>query len=410
MTVDVCVIGAGAAGLIAARTLRRAGLSVRVLEARGRVGGRAWTERTSFGVPIDRGCAWLHSADRNPWTAYARDRGFTVVERSPNWQSRIGRAPMTAEFRARWDADWDRAEGAILAAAEAGRDVPASTVVPKDIPLRPLFGAIMTWAVGADLEELSTVDYAAYRDSEINWAVREGLGALVASVALDLHVTLDCPVQAIDWSGPRVRLETARGTTDCRAVIVTVPTSVLALGAPRFVPALPAGYEEAFANLPLGVANKVFVKLAHGALPLDGTQHVIARADTTRTASVTVRPGGLELIQLYFGGAYSRELEGQGALQDAARETLVGLFGAELGARIERMDATAWFADPYARGSYSVARPGFAHCRAVLATPLAERVFFAGEACSPGFFGTVHGAWESAVDAATRVVQQLSTA
>ena len=84
--VDVVVIGAGAAGLTAARELVSAGLAVRVLEARGRVGGRAWTDRETFGVPIDRGCAWLHSADRNPWATYAREHGFTVLERSPDWR------------------------------------------------------------------------------------------------------------------------------------------------------------------------------------------------------------------------------------------------------------------------------------------------------------------------------------
>lgn len=189
---DAVVVGAGAAGLVTARHLVGAGLAVRVLEARHRVGGRAWTEQDTFGAPVDRGCAWLHSADRNPWTP-------------------------------------------------------------------------------------------------------------------------------------------------------------------------PVEYTEAFAGLPLGVANKVFFELTPA----------------------------------------------QGGLEAAAREELVRLFGADLGRRIRRSTATAWVGDPRARGSYSAARPGFAHCRKVLARPVAERVFFAGDACTIDTFGAIHGAWASGTESARRLVTAL---
>jgi len=404
---DAIVVGAGAAGLVAARELGRAGLAVRVLEARGRVGGRAWTDRETLGVPIDRGCAWLHAADVNPWTVYAQQRGFTVIERSPDWRQWIGSERVSADLRARLDADWDRAAEAIATAARAGQDVPASTVLPSDLEFRPLIDAIMSWMMGVDPPNLSTADFAASEDSDVNWSVREGLGAVVARAAQGLDVVLDCPVTAIDWSGASVRVATARGTLGCRAVIVTVPTTLLARGEPNFVPSLPAEYEEAFAGLPLGIANKVFLELPPGALPLAGPANFVASAATARTVSFTVRPAGQELVLAYFGGHYARELEAQGALEAGAREELVKLFGAEVGRRIQRTTATAWVGDPWARGAYSAARPGFAHCRTVLARPVAERVFFAGDACTVDTFGAIHGAWASGHDAAQRVVAAL---
>jgi monoamine oxidase len=405
---DACVVGAGASGLIAARELTRAGLTVRVLEARGRVGGRAWTDTATFGVPIDRGCAWLHNAPDNPWTGYARAQGATVIERSPDWQRYIGREALSPARRARWEAAWDRAEAAIEAAGRAGRDVPASTVLPADLEFRTLFDAIMSWAMGVDADALSTVDYARYHDTDVNWAVREGLGSVVASAARGLDIVLQCPVTGIDWTGPDVRVTTGQGTLECRTVVVTAPTTVLARDTPRFSPALPPAYGEAVHGLALGVANKVFVEVAPGAMPLAGSVHLVASDATTRTASVTVRPAGHELLQVFFGGAYARELEEKDALESVARAELVALFGSDLGGAIRRTTATAWAGDPWARGSYSAARPGFARSRAVLAEPLAERVFFAGEACPPAMYGAIHGAWASGAEAARGVASALA--
>jgi monoamine oxidase len=136
----------------------------------------------------------------------------------------------------------------------------------------------------------------------------------------------------------------------------------------------------------------------------------VASAATARTVSCTVRPAGHDLLLCYFGGRHARELERQGALAAAAREALIELFGADWARRIRRDTATAWAGDPWALGSYSAARPGFAHWRAVLAQPVAERVFFAGDACTVDTFGEIRGAWASGAEAARRVATLLAPA
>jgi len=401
VSLDVVVVGAGAAGLVAARELQAAGLAVRVLEARDRVGGRAWTDRTTLGVPIDRGCAWLHAADHNPWTAYARQQGFSVVERSPNWRQWLGGRRVTGELRDRLQTEWDRGIDAILAASRAGHDVAASTILPADMEFPRLFAATMSRWMGVDPPELSTADFGASEDSDVDWSVPDGLGTVVASAAAGLDVALECPVTAIDWSGPAVRVTSRGGTLECDAVIVTVPTPLLARGEPRFVPALPPRYGEAFEGLPLGLADKVFFELEPGALPMDSSVNFIGR-DTG--PSFTVRPAGHEVLLAFFGGIRARELEARGELEAAAREELAHIFGAGLLRRIRRTTGTAWASDPWARGSYSAARPGFAHCRTVLAEPVGERVFFAGDACTVDTFGAINGAWGSAAAVVRRIV------
>src|ERR1700745_340528 len=100
--VDVAVIGAGAAGIGAARRLRGAGpVSLLVLEARARIGGRVHTIAPA-GFPLDRGAEWLHSADRNPLSPIARDLGFSGHHRPPEWISRLRRSGETVEAEADW--------------------------------------------------------------------------------------------------------------------------------------------------------------------------------------------------------------------------------------------------------------------------------------------------------------------
>lgn len=401
---DIIIVGAGAAGIAAARWLRDQGHRVRILEARERVGGRAWTDVETFGFPVDLGCAWLHSADVNPWRVYAQQEGFHIIERSPVWQRRIGREEAAPEYLAAWRAAFSRNDELIAQAAHAGRDVPVCDLVPDDRH-RPMFDAVMTWLMGVDSERVSSVDFTRYADTDTNWAVGEGLGAVIAHAARGLDVQLQTPVQGLDWSGDRIRVETSRGSLEADAVIVTLPTPVLTdERSLRFAPTLPLPLREAFNAVPLGVANKVFLQMAPGALPFEGSTHFIGTDRTPRTGSYQTRPSGQEILLAYFGGGLALELEQRGELEAFAREQLADIFGADFLTAIRRTSRTGWAGDRWSRGAYSAALPGKAHLREQLNMPVADRIFFAGEACSLDSFGTAHGAWRSGVEAAKRAV------
>lgn len=405
MPEDVVIVGAGAAGIAAARDLAARGYRPLLLEARNRAGGRAWTDTATFGFPIDMGCSWLHSADVNPWTDYARDHGFELLTQLPDWGRRVGREQRTASESEAWMHVRERNDRLIREAAEQGVDVAVAGIVPDD-RFKPMFDAIMGWIMGVYSERVSSLDLASYVDTEIDWTVREGLGSLVAHGAATLDVRLNTPVRQIDSRREDVRVTTDRGAMEARAVIVTVPTNVLAAGGIRFLPALPATFEDALAAVPLGVANKVFFQMAPGALPFDGTTHFLG-GDATRVGSYQVRPLGREVLLAYFGGDLALELERHGKLEQFARDELSRIFGSDFVRRIVHSVSSAWATDPWSLGSYSAAAPGNAHMRRVLSEPVHERVFYAGEACSIEYFGAIHGAWHSGVAAAERACALL---
>ncbi|WP_454641914.1 flavin monoamine oxidase family protein [Bradyrhizobium liaoningense] len=406
-SVDVAIIGAGAAGLGAAHALRGSGLSVIVLEARDRLGGRAWTVQASPEVTFDVGCGWLHSADKNSFVPIARQLDFELNKDLPPWRERaFGNAFPQAErddFMRAMDAFYER----LWEAAQKGRDEPASLSLEAGNRWNPMIDAISTYINGCELKDMSTLDWNAYEDTGLNWRVRRGYGALVAAYGAPCPVALNCNVTLIDHSDKRIRIETSQGTLTAAKAIVTVPTNLIAEEAIRFSPPLPAKVSAA-ASLPLGVDNKVTLALDDAeTFPTEGN----LRGATMRTEMGTyhIRPFGQPCIEGFFGGSFARELEaaGDGAIAAQAINEIAGFLGNEIRRKLRPLCESRWARDPFARGSYSHALPGHAGDRAVLAAPVDARLFFAGEATSPEFFTTAHGARDSGERAAEEVLAAL---
>ena len=248
---------------------------------------------------------------------------------------------------------------------------------------------------GCETDRLSILDFDAYEDTNLNWRVRRGYGALMAVYGASLPIALNCDVTLIDHSAKRLRIETSQGTLSADKVIITVPTNLIAR---RSDPVLPgaAGQSRRRRRLPLGLADKVMLALDEpDLLPVDGN----LRGATMRTEMGTyhLRPFGQPCIEGFFGGRFAQALEdaGDGAIAAQAIDEIVSFLGNDFRRKLKPLKESRWAHDPFARGSYSHALPGHAGQRAVLAAPVDGRLFFAGEATSPNFFSTAHGAHDS---------------
>jgi monoamine oxidase len=219
-----------------------------------------------------------------------------------------------------------------------------------------------------------------------------------------LPIAFNCNVTLIDHSGHGLSLETSQGRLTADKAIITVPTNLIADEAIRFSPRLPAKVDAA-AGLPLGVDDKVTLLLSEPeALPKDGN----LRGLTMRTEMGTyhLRPFGQPCIEGFFGGRYARQLEdaGEGAFAAASIDEIVSYLGNDFRRKLTPLAESRWAYDPFARGAYSHALPGHAGDRAILAAAVDDRLFFAGEATSPNFFSTAHGARDSGERAAREVL------
>ena len=288
--------------------------------------------------------------------------------------------------------------------AETEPDAPAAALLDPLGRWNNLINAVSTYASGAELDRVSTWDFGRYDDSGVNWRVVEGYGAVIAACGAGLPAALGCPVRRIDHSGRRLRLETANGTITADAAIITLPSSLLAQEELLFTPALHEKTEAA-AGLPLGFDDKLFLSLSE-ADEFEKESRLFGRTDRSGTGTYHLRPFGRPLIEAYFGGPLAAQLEADGerAFVDFAIGELVGLLGSDFSRRVKPLGLHRWGVDPFARGSYSHALPGRGGCRRVLAAPVDERLFFAGEACSESNFSTAHGAYLTGVAAADQAI------
>ncbi|MBQ0961187.1 FAD-dependent oxidoreductase [Ideonella sp. 4Y11] len=424
----VLVIGAGMAGLIAARRLHDAGVAVTVLEARERIGGRIHTSRLWPDLTVDLGASWIHGTQSNPLTALAAEVGARLVttdyDSFASFDARLGRLPTGrgSEYLAMQQ----RVREAIRAGYRAPREQGLAASVRRRIGSGALSGAERR-LLNHFLVSLADDEYAGdsaelsswYWDSADSYpgldaVLPEGYDALVHHLAQGLDIRLGQVVTQIRHDRNGVQVDTLSGRFNGSRVLVTLPLGVLQAGSVRFSPALPAAKREAIARLGMdsGVLSKVVLRFPQVFWDdVDWLEHVAPAArqgQFHQWLNLARVSGGTPALLGFLGGRYACEAEAGWRDDEIVADAMAAL-RAMYGAAVPEPTAwqiPRWSRDPFARGAYSFNRLGATPAmRDALAAPVQGRLFFAGEATHRKHFATVHGACLSGWTAAEALLQ-----
>lgn len=410
--VDVVIIGAGVAGLAAARRLQACGRRVLVLEAGPRIGGRAWTDTQSFSVPADLGCSWLHQADRNPLTPIARTLGCTLLAHDGAGEHFLDAGiPISMSQRAAIIAARQRLAGAMQGVGANDAALASLLTHPADPALQRAISELGELDAGGAAEDTSVLGLRAQGGTAPNWLVRQGMGRIVESLALGVPVALGQRVLSIEQGARGVRVRCAQAAITAAHCVVTVSTGVLRAGHIRFTPSLDNTALAALEALPMGHFNKVVLEFDAplvGWVPGDWLYE--GRGFRPQQAlAFLVNPFASKLVVALAGGSYGRQLSCAPA-QQAQQEVLARLrdcLGGLGGRRLQVSVTTDWSRNALFQGSYAYLRKGGGNAREMLAQAGSERLHFAGEATAGVLAQTCGGAYLTGLRVAERIHAQL---
>ena len=414
---DVVIIGAGAAGLSAAKELSMLNRSCVVVEASHRIGGRAYSEEIAPGVWFDLGCAYLvsgpdvenHIDESNPFLDFAKNHQVVVERYSYGAQFiRNGMALDSDEMKARAEF-YASCEEAIKLSVRRGEDCAISDLIDLDNPYATPYIDMMAVTAPKDLDAASAADFFYGIEETVDFNALNGYGNLVAQWGNDVAVSLNTKVESVDWSRDAVVVNTTKGALKARCVISTVSNGVLAAQDIDFKPRLPDWKMEAVLGLPMGAENKIGVHFDKDVFGPDRGGYYQSWSDDAHGAYIDVNLMSTNVATVFIGGRFSIWMEKQGprAAHEFAVDHIANIFGNEIRQSVSRSIASAWVTDPWVLGSYASALPGQYHQREFLPLPVDNKLFFAGEATARAN-GTCHGAYWSGVRVAREVAEALN--
>jgi monoamine oxidase len=400
----IVIVGAGAAGLTAAKELQRLEQDFLLLEASHRIGGRAHTEDLAPGMPFDLGPHWLMEPSINPLMPLAERDQLRLDKDNKHYTA--GRFFDDGEWLPK-DIDrelatyWDKQFDVMAQLGNGDQDRSVLDVIDNDDRWATYFHGLYAKEFTRDVDQASAKDPMTFVSKEEDLAVASGFGNLVAQYGANVPVTLNSAVLKIDSSGPRLKLDTVKGRIHADKVVLTVSNGVLAARDIEFSPALPDWKLDAIDGLPLGSHTRIammFDKPVLRELPAFFT------VNTSGDGPIAFRnqPFGYDYVEVVTGGRMGEWMEKSG--ERTTIEFVLAKLREAAGSKAipdpVRHIVSAWNQDAWVKGAYSCARPGASEQRPILAQPIDERIFFAGEATTSAAYASVHGACISGRDAA----------
>lgn len=416
----VIIVGAGMAGLAAARTLHNLGYAVTLLEGRDRTGGRVWTSHLWPEIPVDLGASWIHGENNNPLTKLANTvgskrlvtdyensmlyetEGHAVSDKAERDTHRIFDKLVRLAFSNAADCETilEAIEGTALWKGMSKQQRQSVMHLMNTTIEHELAGSLNEISIASpdDAEELSGKDVI----------FPDGYSSLTDYLANGLDIKLEQIVEKIDYQNKKITVKTSKGQFLADRVIVTLPVGVLKNDTVKFEPALPADKQQAISATGSGLLDKLFLKFPYTFWDRDreilnwiSDEHGRWN-EWLNIAAYTNKP-----VLLGFNAAdYAQKIEAWSDrdIVTDAMSVLRTIYGNEI-PEPESWQVTRWGEDPFARGSYSFNAVGADHnSRTTLAEAIDSRLFFAGEATSVDYPATVHGAYFSGIDAAKAII------
>jgi len=435
----ILILGAGAAGLAAARDLSRAGWSVTVLEARDRIGGRIFTLTETDGpAPIELGAEFIHGRSPALW-AIAKAAHLKIHDVSEHyWYFDNGKISRSRDF---WrnvqglmnnmkSSDSDQSFRRFLDSLPDGAD----TQHAKEMAMRYVEGFHAANIDRVGIRGLVKANEAAASiEGNRSFRFQNGYGSLVQALCAEAEsygatFYLDTTITAIHWDGMQVEVRTSDADVyEASAALITLPLGILQArkedGGIQFVPELPAAKQSAIEKLAVGNVirmNLVFrerfwedakVWDEHGAAVSFRNAGFFHNPDAPIPTWWTQMPLRAPLLVGWAGGPAADRLRSEGALLDQAVSSLSLILQtstAEIQTQLEASYIHDWHDDAFSRGAYSYVPVDGLEAQQVLSQPLDHKLFFAGEATCTGHVGTVHGAIQSGQRAAREVLNTES--
>ena len=429
----VIVVGAGMAGLVAARLLHDSGFDVTVLEARDRLGGRVWTD-ARIGAPVDLGGSWVHGVEGNPLTLWCGKLGVELVENqgdrllideratSPTREGQRRRAVMgRAAFKAA--IEWASWKSKAMTAVRGPRSISVKDAVEpllraKWLPEidRLVVGTFVEMSEGVNgsvWDQLSAEEWFPTEGLDRNAQPRGGFQPLLDDAVRGLRVRLGAVAERIVWNERSATAFLKGGETiEAERVLVTVPLALLRAGLPAIEP-MPEEQSLAIGRVGYGagVLGKIYLRFPRRFWP-EQPKWFGRLPDTPEsrgTFNTWVNHEGEtgQPILLSFCNGHSAVRLDRTASDEEVKEVALGslrkMFPNQVMAP-EAMVFPRWLSDPWSQGGYSYPAVGSApEDRETHARPLGRRVFFAGEATEPVEYGTVHAALWSGEQAAEAI-------